>query len=294
MELYQFRTFVAVAELGSLTQAAEHLHLSQPACSAQIKTLEEELGLTLFERRPTGLALTRMGAALFPEIQKLLAAAANISAQARTLQGVIAGKIKIATIFDATLARLADVMGMMIKRHPLLDIEVHHRNSRIIVAGVTSGAFDAGVSLGAAEVPNLTRIPLRKLHYRLVAPTHWKHVDAAASWKTIAKLPWISAPEGGSYYQMAFDLFQRQRFKPGKVIETDSEIIIASLIAAGVGVGLMREDLARQMQQSGSVIILNKGRPTTYLQLVFRTERESDPAVRALLNVIGELWPPQS
>lgn len=68
MDLHQLRLFAAVAELGNLTQAAERLHLSQPAASAKIKLLEVELGLSLFERKPSGLALTRVGASLLPKI----------------------------------------------------------------------------------------------------------------------------------------------------------------------------------------------------------------------------------
>jgi DNA-binding transcriptional LysR family regulator len=58
MEFYQLRSFVAVAEAGHLTRAAEKLHVSQPAVSAQIKALEDELELALFERTSSGMVLT--------------------------------------------------------------------------------------------------------------------------------------------------------------------------------------------------------------------------------------------
>jgi len=61
MELYQLRTFAAVAEFGHLTRAAEKVHVSQPAVSAQIKALEDELGLPLFDRTPTGMVLRVSG-----------------------------------------------------------------------------------------------------------------------------------------------------------------------------------------------------------------------------------------
>ena len=72
MELYQLRTFLTVAELGNLTQAAVVLHLSQPAVTAQIKALEEELGLPLFERVDGGVTLTRAGSHLLDEARELL------------------------------------------------------------------------------------------------------------------------------------------------------------------------------------------------------------------------------
>ena len=109
MELYQLRTFAAVAELGSLTQAAERLHLSQPAASAQIKLLEEEFGLALFERKPSGLTLTRAGTELLPGIQTLLASAGQVLTHAKRLTGHVCGLIKLprSRPFPTPLLRLA-------------------------------------------------------------------------------------------------------------------------------------------------------------------------------------------
>ena len=67
------RAFVAVARQGNVSRAAERLHLSQPAVSLQIKALQARSGLQLFTRTPKGLALTRDGAALLPQAEKVLA-----------------------------------------------------------------------------------------------------------------------------------------------------------------------------------------------------------------------------
>ena len=61
MELYQLRTFLAIADEANLTRAAERVHTSAPAVSAQLKALEEELGVRLFERTPKGMVLTPAG-----------------------------------------------------------------------------------------------------------------------------------------------------------------------------------------------------------------------------------------
>ena len=73
MEIYQLRAFVTVARIGQLTRAAEALHVTQPAVTGQIKALEEELGVSLFDRRPGRIALTRAGERLLPEAEKVLA-----------------------------------------------------------------------------------------------------------------------------------------------------------------------------------------------------------------------------
>ena len=72
MEIYQLRTFLAVARLGSLTRAAEQMHISQPAVSKQLKALEEELGALLFDRLSFGMALTKAGETLLPHAERTL------------------------------------------------------------------------------------------------------------------------------------------------------------------------------------------------------------------------------
>lgn len=295
MELYQLQTFAAVAELGSLTQASARLHLSQPAASAQIKALEKEFEISLFERRHDGLILTRAGAALLPEIRKLLATAGGLAWHAKGLRGHLSGTIKVAivsqTVADISLLRLGQIMNLMVTRHPMLSIEVHNRNSRSIVAGICDGDFDAGIALGNKRIANVRRILLKELRYRIVAPAIWPRRARKATWNEIAASPWISAPKGGSHFQMATDLFREHSFEPVKVIEADSEAMIGSLVAAGVGLGLMREDLAMDAETSGAVLVLDKGRPRTFMQLLYHSAREGDPGIRALLGVMKEVWP---
>ena len=89
MELYQLRTFVTVADTGNLTQAAERLFTSQPAVSAHIKALEEELEVKLFDRTSKGMRLTESGTSLRDKAQLVLNASNELKHAAKTLQGEI-------------------------------------------------------------------------------------------------------------------------------------------------------------------------------------------------------------
>src|ERR1700720_3263893 len=111
MELYQLRSFAAVAEAGHLTRAAQKLHISQPALSAQIKALEDELGLTLFERTSTGMTLTAAGKRLLAEADKIPAASQTFEAEARALTGGVAGKARVGTLSDPEFIRLGEFMA---------------------------------------------------------------------------------------------------------------------------------------------------------------------------------------
>lgn len=290
MELYQLRTFSAVAELGSLARASARLHLSQPAASAQIKALEEEFGIALFERKPSGLSLTRAGADLLPHVQRLLAGASELAARAQRLRGLVGGQLRLGAFLDPDLLQLGVLMSRLIERNPILEIELHHSNSRSIVRGVVSGELDAGIALGDGELAGVSALPLCKLSYRIVAPAGWADRLKSDRWSEVAALPWISTPRDGPHSQMAEVLFRRHGFTPQKVIEADSDASIASLVTAGVGMGLMREDLAVRAHREGAVWMLDQGRATTSLRFLYLTSRGNDSPIRALRSVLEELW----
>src|SRR6476660_4008873 len=95
MDLKHLRTFVAVAELGSVSKAALRLRVAQPALSRQIIDLERELGLKLFDRIGRRLLLTREGDQLVENCRSVLGQVAAIADQARVIQGGQAGSLKV-------------------------------------------------------------------------------------------------------------------------------------------------------------------------------------------------------
>ena len=88
MDLNHLRSFVAVAQFGHLTRAAEAQHLSQPALSSHIKTLEEQFGVTLFERSSSGMTLTPSGRLLLAEAEQIIAAVARLTDDRFAVWGV--------------------------------------------------------------------------------------------------------------------------------------------------------------------------------------------------------------
>jgi DNA-binding transcriptional LysR family regulator len=291
MELYQLRSFAAVAELGHLTRAADKLHISQPALSAQIKALEDELGVPLFDRTPSGMVLTPAGQRLLPEAEKVVAAAGALRSQAKSYQGEAGGRARVGTLADPEFLRLSDFLALAIERYPLVEIELQHEVSGAAFAKVRDGELDAAFYYGSLAHPQVVAVPLRDVAYRVVAPIAWRDRVAVADWDAIAALPWIVTPAISTHSALAQELFQTHGVAPSKVIEADNELVISSLVIGGLGVALMREDLAIEASAAGSVCLWRNARATTTLSFLHLRERGDDPVVHALTDLVRDVWP---
>jgi len=142
MELYQLRTFVTVAETGNLTQASERLFTSQPAVSAHIKALEEELDIQLFKRTSKGMCLTTDGDALRDKAQLVLNASNDLKLKARTLQGVLTGQAKLGLNADAEYLRLAKWHNSLMAQYPQLRTQLTQGSSVELLQKVVKGRLD--------------------------------------------------------------------------------------------------------------------------------------------------------
>jgi DNA-binding transcriptional LysR family regulator len=145
--LRQLEAFVAVAELGSFTRAAEALFIAQPSLSVRIRRLEADLGLALLDRSPHGAAPTPAGRALLVHARAALASVDALVEEARLLSG--AGEFSVG--FD--LHGAADLMPRIIRgfrdRHPGLTVTLRHVSSADDpLVGVARGLADVGFFLG--------------------------------------------------------------------------------------------------------------------------------------------------
>jgi DNA-binding transcriptional LysR family regulator len=290
MELYQLRSFVAVAEAGHLTRASERLHVSQPAVSAQIKALEDELELALFERTSSGMVLTSAGHRLLADAEKVLAAAQLMRNEAKALKGEIAGKVRVGTTSDPAFIRVGEFLNTTVERYPLLQVELHQEVTGAAFAKVRDGALDASFYYGDIEHSSVDGIRLRESTYRVAAPAAWADRVVDADWSEIALQPWVITPAISTHHKLVRALFDKHGIEPTKVVEADQESVIANLVESGVGLSLIREDLALEKEAAGEVCIWRDVRLETTLWFIYLQARKDDPAIRALLSVLRDTW----
>jgi DNA-binding transcriptional LysR family regulator len=290
MELYQLRSFAAIAEIGQLTRAAEKLHISQPALSAQLRALEDTLEISLFERTPTGMVLTSAGKKILKAANKVLAAASALQAEARTIKGKIAGKASIGTLSDPGFIRLGEFMGEIVARYPLVQLDLHQEVTGVALEMVAAGELDASYYYGDISNPLIAGLPLRDMTYCVAAPADWCERLKSAGWGEIAAMPWIIPPPVSSHHKLVRALLHAHGVDATNVVEADQEAVVTSLVVSGLGLALMREDFAMEKVAAGEVCVWNDVRIKTTMWFIYLRERRNDPVIRALLSVQENIW----
>ncbi len=290
MEIYQLKTFLAVARVGHLTRAAEQLHITQPAVSKQLKALEEELGVLLFDRLPTGMALTSAGMALLPHAERALFNAMELLNAAKRLQGEVAGVVRLGTIIDPESIKLGSFLGAVLQFYPLLQMKLLHGVSGSVLAQLLAGEIDAGFYLGEVATPGVAQVLLRTVTYRVVAPPDWAAKMQHASWQDVGGLPWVGTPAQSSQHRLVREMLRRHGFEPRFVVEADQEASMISLVKSGVGLCLMRDELAQAAAQRGEVVVWDGASQVCPLNFIYSKSREQDPAIAALQQVLKDIW----
>jgi len=286
MELYQLRTFVTVADTGNLTQAAERLFTSQPAVSAHIKALEEELDIKLFDRTPKGMSLTDNGFTLREKAQLVLNSSNDLKLKARTLQGVLTGQAKIGLNADADYLLLAKWYTTLAAKYLQLKIQLTQGSSSELLKMISSGSLDATFFSGDNPFDEVEYIELCTTHAVIAAAPKWKDDLKNADAEALAKLPWIYPEPLCIYHKMIKEIFANTKQQPDIVTSTDTEDSTSALLRAGVGLAFIRDDEADPMLKKGEIVVWPGEAFSLPLRLAYLKSRKDDPVVKALVETI--------
>lgn len=290
MELYQLKTFVAVAEEGLLTRAAERLHSSQPAISAHVKALESELGLILFDRTPKGMRLTTEGEQLKIKALAILDAASDLSYTARALRGVPSGDVRLGLHTDPVQLRITDIFAEFQQSYPKLSLNYAQKMSWQAPREVLLGNLDAAFMYSRPDDDKLQIQTLDQVQLVIVAPLIWQDRLEHSTLKDLVSLPWVWTDERCPLYKVAEDLFSTIGQEPLKAVIVDGEAAIFKLVSSGVGLSLMPEGKAKEAALAGQLCISKVPAAQLDLSLIYLKGREGDPVIRAILDVVNQVW----
>lgn len=290
MEVYQLRTFLTVAREGSITRASELLFLSQPAVSAHIKAMEDELGIVLFERTPRGMSLTSDGAKLLTKAEQMVAMHREFIDEARRIKGRLSGKVRLGSIRNPSAQVLGKLLARLSETCPEVEVALEHGSSSEIVRAIRNGSLDAGF-YAEAGTPDAEMETIGSGGYGifLAAPPGWVADAASPDWQTLANMPWICPQSSTCCGRVAEELFERHGFRPGKVMSVDQESVTRTLIAGGVGIGLLHADTALEAKAKGEVELIGGSLHEVSLLFAYLRGRGHDPLIGALAATVRDL-----
>ncbi|TQJ97860.1 LysR family transcriptional regulator [Achromobacter sp. SLBN-14] len=286
MDLKHIRTFAAVAREGNLTRAAEHLHLTQPALSLQLKNFQESLDLTLFTRTAQGLAPNADGRALLAPAQRVLDALDDFQRAIGALRDTVQGELRIGTILDPEFLRLGATLQYLVEHYPKIRPTLRHGMSGSVGRQVRAGDLDVGFYLGPPHPSGLHAQPLASFSYYVVAPKGWSAQVAGRGWAEIAALPWIWTPPDSVHHRLLSDKFDALGITPHAVAEVDQEASMLDLVRSGVGLSLARDSLALRESQSSGLQLVKGLSIQAELSFITQTARRDDPLVAAAFAAV--------
>lgn len=281
---------MTVARLGHLTRASEVLHVTQPAVTAHIKTMEQELGIALFRRTPGRIELTPAGEILLPKAEKVLAVFNALLASAKEIKGEVTGSLSIALVDDSEFLRLGPFLRGLRAAFPLLQLKTVNCSSEEVVERVAAANCDAGFCVLDVVPPELAAVNLRPVNYVVVAPAALSAALGKAGWRDIAAQPWISPPARSHVRLIQNAMFANQGVLPNIVIECDQLSAIEGMVRSGLGLALMREEAATQMAASSEFVIWPHATMASQLVFVFRAAEESTPSTIGMISVLKDCW----
>jgi DNA-binding transcriptional LysR family regulator len=295
MEIYQIRAFVTVARLGNLTKAAEALSLTQPAVTAQIKALEQSLGVALFDRSGGRLALAKAGEVLLPTAESLLVLGAQFKSEAQQLQGSLHGAVELGVPSEKPdFLRLGELASAVTQRLPLVELKTQTLPAAALAEQVSTGRLPAALIIAANPPRGELWQPLRSVRYRIAMPKEHAAVLKRGGWREVAQLPWLDGPAGSHTHLLLRDMFERHGLSPRIVMQNDDQANLDALVRAGAGCALLREEAALAGAASNDFIVWGQARVDAMLGFILPYERASEPALVALSSIIQTIWKPRA
>src|SRR4051794_14736610 len=173
MTLQQLAYFVALADVGSFTGAADSLRVAQPTLSRQVKALEDELGSPLVQRTRHALVLTPAGEAVLPLARRMLADMESARTAVAELVGLQRGRVRVGATPSLCIGVMADVLRTFHKRHPAIALELAEGGSQLLVDSLQHNEIDVALVVVPADGldPGLELTPVLRERLSVASPS---------------------------------------------------------------------------------------------------------------------------
>jgi len=295
MDLATLKYFVSVAELGSLTAAAQAHFVTQPAVSIRLRKLQEELGVALIEVEGRRVRLTRAGEIVLNYARRFARLEGELEREIADLAGLARGRVAIGAMDAASSYVLPHVFSRFRERYPGIDIALEVMATNPLLRELRAGRLDLVVGTLPIERGNdLDVFPIYTERLLLVAhPAHPLAGRRGLGSSALAGQAFISFHEGAITRGIIEGVLGSHGVTPRVTMTTDSPEAIRNLAAAGLGMAILPERVVRDDIERGALveIAIRTLAFERTLGLIIPMRRYLSATVRAFLGVLAEGLP---
>lgn len=287
VSLKQISAFLAVAENGSFTRAAERLGMAQPALSQLVRDLEATLGLRLFDRTTRRVELTDGGQEFRAAVSKVVDDLDFAVTSIRDLAGRKRGRIAIAAPPLLAKILLPSVIGEFQAAHPHISVRVCDVAPGEIVEQVRTGQADCGIGTFPPGEPGIEQITLARDSLALFFRSGEREAGKASTWKELAGQPLITLTRASSIRRLVEIGYETAETPFDPAFEVTQVATALAFVASGLGISVLPTYAnAEARLRSLSICPLIRPSIARDISVIHASGRSLSPAVQAFIPVL--------
>ena len=288
LTLKQFRYFEALAQHGHFGHAADASGISQPALSMQIKEMEADLGVALFERGPRHVRLTRFGEEFAPRVRDILRSVDEVSDLARLSQNTLSGRLRIGVIPTIAPYLLPSFIGQLTHDHPTLDLQIRETLTPRLIEELAQGRIDAAIVALPVSEPSFEEVEIFEENFVLIRPD----IDAdraVPDAADLAKMQLLLLEEGHCFRDQALAFCSMRSPLQREELDGSSLSTLVQLVGAGIGVTLIPDMAVSVETRSANVSVARfKGvQPKRTIGMIWRKTSPLADQFRLIADIVA-------
>ncbi|MEI2263951.1 nitrogen assimilation transcriptional regulator NAC [Erwinia sp. CGal63] len=290
MNLRRLKYFVKIVDIGSLTQAAEVLHIAQPALSQQVATLENELDQQLLIRTKRGVTPTEAGKILYAHARTILRQCEQAQTAVINAGQTLTGQVSIGLAPGTAASSLTmPLLQTVREQFPEVLVYLHENSGASLNEKVMDGQLDMAVLYDRAPSAGITSLPLMKEELYLVGATDCpgQNVDLA----DVAGMSLFLPRDYSAVRKRVDEAFSLRRLSARIIGEIESIATLTAAVASGMGVTVLPESAARALVSSTNAWMARINSPTLNLPLSLNISARTplSPSAQAVKNILLSL-----
>jgi DNA-binding transcriptional LysR family regulator len=265
VELKELRTLVMLSELGKLSLVAEHLHLSPPAIHKQLKKLEEDLGVPLYEKIGRRLQLTQPAEVLLPYLKDMLAQYHSALSALDEWKGLKRGSVRVGS--GPTSYLLPAIIKQFRHTNPGVEVLVETGNTPVLLESLGRGSLDLAMLVSASLTEGQDFCVEATWDFELVLVSHLRRPPRRPHLADLKNFRFILFRKGSRMQEPVDHYFAANRFEPNVAMRLDNSDLIKDMVRVGMGIAMLPPWVVAKDVRDGHLSLIHQAEPPLYSKL---------------------------